>query len=98
MFEPEFVDDENIPLLHRDDDIDDSVYEDSQAETSFNNDDVIQQEANENSTQRSMPWSEGLTLKYLLKSEVDLECLVATFKWRSLQVNMPISQSPTVNS
>ena len=47
MFEPEFVDDENIPLLHRDDDIDDSVYEDSQAETSFNNDDVIQQEANE---------------------------------------------------
>ena len=44
MFEPEFVDDENIPLLHRDDDIDDSVYEDSQAETSFNNDDVIQQE------------------------------------------------------
>ena len=46
MFEPEFVDDENIPLLHRDDDIDDSVYEDSQAETSFN-DDVIQQEATE---------------------------------------------------
>ena len=42
MFEPEFVDDEIIPLLHRDDDIDDSVYEDSQAETSFNNDDVIQ--------------------------------------------------------
>ena len=47
MFELEFVDDENIPLLHRDDDIDDSVYEDSQAETSFNDDDVIQQEANE---------------------------------------------------
>ena len=47
MIEPDFVDDENIPLLHRDDDIDDSVYEDSQAETSFNNDDVIQQEANE---------------------------------------------------
>ena len=45
--EPDFVDDENIPLLHRDDDVDDSVYEDSQAETSFNNDDVIQQEANE---------------------------------------------------
>ena len=40
MFEPEFVDDENIPLLHRDDDIDDSVYEDSQAETSFNHDEV----------------------------------------------------------
>ena len=47
MIKPDFVDDENIPLLHRDDDIDDSVYEDSQAETSFNNDDVIQQEANE---------------------------------------------------
>ena len=47
MIEPDFVDDENIPLLHRDDDIDDSVYEDSQAETSFNNDDVIQQEDTE---------------------------------------------------
>ena len=46
MIKPDFVDDENIPLLHRDDDIDDSVYE-AQAETSFNNDDVIQQEANE---------------------------------------------------
>ena len=50
--EPEFIDEERVPLLHRDDDIDDSVYddsvyEDSQAETSFNNDDVIQQEANE---------------------------------------------------
>ena len=43
MFEPEFVDDENIPLLHRDD-IDDSVYEDSQAETSFTQEDEQQQE------------------------------------------------------
>ena len=42
MFEPEFVDDENIPLLN--DDVDDSVYEDSQAETSFNNDDDVQEE------------------------------------------------------
>ena len=41
------VDDENIPLLNENDDVDDSIYEDSQAETSFNNDDVIQQEANE---------------------------------------------------
>ena len=41
MFEPEFVDDENIPLLERDENIeDDSIYEDSQAETSFNDDDV----------------------------------------------------------
>ena len=47
MIEPDFVDDENIPLLNENDDVDDSVYEDSQAETSFNNDDVIQQEANE---------------------------------------------------
>ena len=45
--EPDFVDDENIPLLNENDDVDDSIYEDSQAETSFNNDDVIQQEANE---------------------------------------------------
>ena len=47
MIEPDFVDDENIPLLNENDDVDDSVDEDSQAETSFNNDDVIQQEANE---------------------------------------------------
>ena len=45
--EPDFVDDENIPLLNENDDVDDSIYEDSQAETSFTNDDVIQQEANE---------------------------------------------------
>ena len=37
--ENEFIDEENIPLLN--DDVDDSVYEDSQAETSFNNDDTI---------------------------------------------------------
>ena len=40
--EPDFVDDENIPLLNENDDVDDSIYEDSQAETSFTNDDVIQ--------------------------------------------------------
>ena len=41
MIEPDFVDDGNIPLLERDENIeDDSVYEDSQAETSFNDDDV----------------------------------------------------------
>ena len=45
MIKPDFVDDENIPLLNENDDVDDSIYEDS--ETSFNNDDVIQQEANE---------------------------------------------------
>ena len=43
MIKPDFVDDENIPLLNENDDVDDSIYE----ETSFNNDDVIQQEANE---------------------------------------------------
>ncbi|MEL7079632.1 MAG: hypothetical protein AAGM46_27490 [Cyanobacteria bacterium J06582_2] len=47
MIEPEFVDEERIPLLERDENINDSVYEDSQTETSFNHDDVIQQEANE---------------------------------------------------
>ena len=36
--EPEFVDEERIPLLERDEDIeDDSVYEDTQQETSFTN-------------------------------------------------------------
>ena len=45
MIEPDFVDDENIPLLERDENIeDDSIYEDSQAETSFNNDDDVQEE------------------------------------------------------
>ena len=43
MFETEFVDDENIPLLN-DDDVDDSVYEDSQAETSFTQEDEQQQQ------------------------------------------------------
>ena len=47
MIEPEFVDEGRIPLLERDENIDDSVYEDSQTKTSFNHDDVIQQEANE---------------------------------------------------
>ena len=37
MIEPEFVDEERIPLLERDENIeDDSVYEDTQQETSFN--------------------------------------------------------------
>ena len=44
MIEPEFVDDENIPLLERDEN-NDSVYEDTQTEeTSFSHDDVIQQD------------------------------------------------------
>ena len=47
MIEPDFIDDERVPLIERYEDNDDSVYEDSQAETSFNNDDVIQQEATE---------------------------------------------------
>ena len=42
--EPDFVDDENIPLLNENDDVDDSIYEDSQAETSFNNDRDVQEE------------------------------------------------------
>ena len=43
MIEPEFIDDENIPLLERDEN-NDSVYEDTQTETSFSHDDVIQQD------------------------------------------------------
>ena len=42
MIEPDFVDDENIPLLNENDDVDDSIYEDS--ETSFNNDRDVQEE------------------------------------------------------
>ena len=44
MIKPDFVDDENIPLLNENDDVDDSIYEDSQAETSFNNDRDVQEE------------------------------------------------------
>ena len=45
MFEPEFVDEERIHLLERDENIEDnSIYEDSQTETSFNNDDDDMQE------------------------------------------------------
>ena len=44
MIEPDFVDEENIPLLNENDDRDDSIYEDSQAETSFNNDRDVQEE------------------------------------------------------
>ena len=44
MFEPEFIDEERIPLLEEDENNDESVYEDSQAETSFSG---IQQEATE---------------------------------------------------
>ena len=39
MIEPEFIDEERVPLIDRYEDNDDSVYEDSQAETSFNDDD-----------------------------------------------------------
>ena len=42
--EPEFIDEERVPLIDRYEDNDDSVYEDSQAETSFNNDDDVQEE------------------------------------------------------
>ena len=45
--EPEFSMKSACRLSMRYENEDDSVYEDSQAETSFNNDDVIQQEANE---------------------------------------------------
>ena len=47
MFEPEFVDEERVPLIDQYENNDDSVYEDSQAETSFSQDDIIQQEATE---------------------------------------------------
>ena len=44
MIKPDFVDEERIPLLNENDDRDDSIYEDSQAETSFNNDRDVQEE------------------------------------------------------
>ena len=44
MFEPEFIDEERVPLMDQYENHDESVYEDSQAETSFSD---IQQEATE---------------------------------------------------
>ena len=45
MFEPEFIDEERIPLLERDENIeDDSIYLDSQAETSFSQEEDEQQQ------------------------------------------------------
>ena len=44
MFEPEFINEENIPLLNENDDVDDSIYEDSQVETSFTQEDEQQQQ------------------------------------------------------
>ena len=50
--EPEFIDDERIPLLERDEiNGDDSIYEDPQAETSFYNDDDMQEEAQKLNTE-----------------------------------------------
>ena len=42
--EPEFIDEERIPLLERDENNDDSIYEDSQAETSFFQEDEQRQQ------------------------------------------------------
>ena len=42
--EPEFIDEERIPLLERDENNDESVYEDPQAETSFFQEDEQQQQ------------------------------------------------------
>ena len=44
MFEPEFIDDERVPLINQYENNDDSVYEDSQAETSFTQEDDVQEE------------------------------------------------------
>ena len=50
--ELEFIDDERIPLLERDEiNGDDSIYEDPQAETSFYNDDDMQEEAQKLNTE-----------------------------------------------
>ena len=44
MFEPEFIDEERVPLINQYENNDDSVYEDSQVETSFTQEDEQQQE------------------------------------------------------
>ena len=43
MFEPEFIDEERVPLINQYENNDDSVYEDSQAETSFFQEDEQQE-------------------------------------------------------
>ena len=44
MFEPEFIDEERVPLINQYENNDDSVYEDSQVETSFTQEDEQQQQ------------------------------------------------------
>ena len=44
MFEPEFIDEERVPLINQYENNDDSIYEDSQVETSFTQEDEQQQE------------------------------------------------------
>ena len=66
--EPEFIDDERIPL-ERDENNDDSVYEDSQAETSFSQEDEQRQQELDveiNALER------GFNVKIPLRSEIDL--------------------------
>ena len=44
MFETEFIDEERVPLIDQYENNDDSVYEDSQAKTSFSQEDEQQQQ------------------------------------------------------
>ena len=59
--EPEFIDEERVPLIDRYEDNDDSVYEDSQAETSFNDDDV--QEENQKLNREINALERGFNVK-----------------------------------
>ena len=95
MFEPDFVDEERVPLIDRYENNDDSVYEDSQAETSFSD---MQQEATEaelrsrerhleKKTGRSTPWRADSMSEYHPKSESDSGFLAGTSRLKNLQGN-----------
>ena len=94
MFEPEFIDEERVPLINQYENNDDSIYEDSQAETSFNNDDDVQEETQKLDTEINA-LERGFNVKI---PPEERGRFAATFKSRSLQVNTPISQNPTVSS
>ena len=96
MIEPEFVDEERIPLLERDENIeDDSVYEDTQQETSFNEQEATQTELDTeiNALERGF----NVKIPYEDRSRFRRSRGYLQVE-RSPQVNMPISQNQTANS
>ena len=94
MFEPKFVEEECVPLIDQHENNDESVYEDSQAETSFSQEDEQQQQELDvdiNALERDF------NVKYHPKNEFALDVLAVISKSKNLQENTSASQNPTAN-